>query len=173
MANNFFLNQDPLLYNGRSPQNDEEMRRQLNDAIAQYQQLQQRQQQNQPSNADYLTELDGIVSGISDDVKERLGNDKEYCRLNGELQAIINREIIWSIKGRINSNQDAVRNMLRQKEIIRNVKDECDDEQRRNISELNDYVKNYSDITFDEYKKIKEGGDEGRKKRTISDKKKE
>ena len=43
-------------------------------------------------------------------------------------------------------------------EMIDEAKHAIDDEQRRNINELNDYVKNYSNITFDEYKRIKNGG---------------
>lgn len=153
MANNFFLNQDPLLYQVRQNGGDEETRRQLSDALIQYQQLQQRN--GQAPQTDYIAELDGIVSGISDDVKDRLNNDPEYVRLSAELQTIINREIMWSIKGRINSNQDAVRNMVRQKEMIKDAKEKVEGEQRRNLSELNDYVKNYPTITFEEYKRIK------------------
>ena len=42
-------------------------------------------------------------------------------------------------------------------EIIKSAKDAVDTEQRKNLNEINDYVKNYSNITFDEYRRIKNG----------------
>jgi hypothetical protein len=41
------------------------------------------------------------------------------------------------------------------KEIINTAKKEKNDENNRNLMELNDYIKNYSDLTFDEYKRLK------------------
>lgn len=156
MANNFFLNQDPLLFQNCNHVNDDDVRRQLAEALNQYQQMQQRggydmqQYQN-----DHISELDKLMSGVSDSVLEKLKSDDEYNRLNAELQLIINREILMSIRGKINGNQDAVKNILRQKEIISKLKSECESEERKSLSELNDYIKNYSNLTFDEYKRKK------------------
>ena len=41
------------------------------------------------------------------------------------------------------------------RDIILSTKKEKSDENNRNLMELNDYIKNYSDLTFDEYKKLK------------------
>lgn len=154
MANNFFLNQDPLLYQQQS--RDEGMRNQLAEALAQYQQFQQKNQQPQ-GYRDHLGELDEMTSGMGESLVSRLSENREYKRLSSELQGIIQRELMGSISVRINTNPDAVRNITRQKEIIRDMRDEADEEQRQNISELNDYVKNYSNITFEEYKRMKDG----------------
>ena len=32
---------------------------------------------------------------------------------------------------------------------------EKNDEDKKNMAELNDYIKNYPDLTFDEYKRLK------------------
>lgn len=152
MANNFFLNQDPLLYNSK-PSGDD-VRAQLAEMLAQYQQSQPRPQTAQ---RDLICELDTLMSNIGDDAKEALTSDKEYSKLNAELQAIINREILLTIRSKVNSNPEAIRNMERQIEMAKSARERCDDEHRRSISELNDYVKNYSSITFDEYKRIKSG----------------
>ena len=46
--------------------------------------------------------------------------------------------------------------MNRLKEIISDACKAKDDEDKKNLSELNDYIKNYSDLTFNEYKKLKQ-----------------
>lgn len=160
MSNNFFLSQDPLLYQSVQTslpyQNEGEMRKQLNDAIIQYRSLQQ--QTPVPSNVtDYLGDLDNLMKSLNDNSIEILNNDVEYQQLNAELQVLIQRELMSNIKWKINANQSAVKNIERQKEIINNVNKNIELEERRNLSELNDYVKNYSDMTFDDYKKLKAG----------------
>jgi hypothetical protein len=45
--------------------------------------------------------------------------------------------------------------MERLKDIITSAKKEKTDENNRNLMELNDYIKNYSDLTFNEYKQLK------------------
>jgi hypothetical protein len=45
--------------------------------------------------------------------------------------------------------------MERLKDIITSAKKEKNDEHNRNLMELNDYIKNYSDLTFNEYKQLK------------------
>ena len=39
--------------------------------------------------------------------------------------------------------------------MIQIAKKEKDDETNRNLMELNDYIKNYSSLAFDEYKELK------------------
>ena len=70
---------------------------------------------------------------------------------------MIQKELIASIKWHINSNPAASKNIERQMEIIKSAKDAVDTEQRKNLNEINDYVKNYSNITFDEYRRIRNG----------------
>ena len=45
--------------------------------------------------------------------------------------------------------------MERMKELIQNVKKVKDDENRKVMADINDYITNYSDLTFDEYKQLK------------------
>ena len=59
------------------------------------------------------------------------------------------------IKNKLNSRNDIIDNIKRQISIIRDVQDETSNEQRKNIAELNDYMKNYAHLTFQQYKDIK------------------
>lgn len=159
-SNNFYLNSDPLLFGTNNSYNktEDDIKNQLNDAIMQYKLLQQKENQIPTTYIkDYIGELDNIVKNVGEStMSEILNNNSEYRKLNNELQEIIQYELMMTIKGKLNNNQNAINNIQRQIAIINDAKMKVEDEQRRNLSELNDYVKNYSNITFDEYKKIKQ-----------------
>lgn len=161
--NNFVFSQDPLLFHSVTPkqsgmlQENSDLMQNYDAIIAQYQAMQQKMPQTQNSlpSKDYLGELDVITREIEQDVAETLNSDVEYNKLNGELQFLIQEEILKNVKWKINSNPEAISKMDRLKEIIMSAKKEKSDENNRNLMELNDYIKNYSDITFNEYKQLK------------------
>ena len=104
---------------------------------------------------DYLGELDNILSTLEESDIALLNQDPEFIQLNTYIQQMIQSEIVNSIKWKINSDQYKVDKINKLKNIISNVKKEKEVEQRKNMNELNDYIQNYSDMTFNEYKKIK------------------
>ena len=59
------------------------------------------------------------------------------------------------VKNQLNSNPEIVKNIDRQIQIIRSIENKVVEVERRNMAELNDYLKKYSDMTFDDYKKLK------------------
>lgn len=161
--NNFVFSQDPLLYTSlmarQNPQNEAELRQQLNDALIQYQTMNQPPQpQSQPQvEKDYLGEVDKMVSELDEDIVLVLSADAEYLKLQDDLQKMIQEEMMRSIRWKINSNPKAISKMDRLKELIVAAKKNKSDEDRRIMADINDYVKNYSDLTFEEYKQLKYG----------------
>jgi hypothetical protein len=160
--NNFVFSQDPLLYTSlmarQNPQNEAEIRQQLNDALIQYQTLNQPPQQPQIQNdKDYLGEIDKMLGELDEDVALTLSADAEYLKLQDDLQKMIQEEMLKSIRWKINSNPKAIDKMDRIKELIAVAKKNKTDEDRRIMADINDYVKNYSDLTFEEYKQLKYG----------------
>ena len=161
--NNFVFSQDPLLYasltNRQNPQAEFDMRRQLDEAMAQYQALSQQSQpaQQKVQQKDYLGEIDDIVRGLDSDTILMLNADVEYIKINDDLQKMMQEEMMRSVKWKINSNPEAVTKMERMKELIQNVKKAKDEEYRKVMADINDYIKNFSDLTFDEYKQLKYG----------------
>lgn len=161
--NNFvFSSQDPLLYTSlmarQNPQNEAELRQQLNDALIQYQSMNQPPQPQQTqmlSEKDYLGEIDKMVSELDEDVILSLTADAEYLKLQDDLQKMIQEEMLRSIRWKINSNPKAISKMERLKELIVIAKKNKTDEDRKIMADINDYVKNYSDLTFEEYKQLK------------------
>lgn len=161
--NNFVFSQDPVLFQStipmQAPFNDVvEMKKQFDASVAQYQAMQQQfpqMQQSKNSQIDYLGELDNLTKNVDSDVAETLSVNVDYLRINNELQAMIQEEMIKNVKWSINNNPEAINKMTSLRDIILSTKKEKSDENSRNLMELNDYIKNYSDLTFDEYKKLK------------------
>ena len=160
--NNFVFSQDPLLYtalsNRQNQQPDYDIKKQLDDALAQYQAIQQTQQIQQKTQVkDYLGEIDGMVKDLNEDVVLTLNSDVEYLKLNEDLQKMIQEEMMRNVKLKINSNPEAISKMERLKEIITIARKKKDDDEKKIMADINDYIKNYSDLTFEEYKQLKYG----------------
>ena len=154
MSNNFILGSDPLLYSQFiQPQQDGmELKRQLDNAMIQYQQL-----QKEPELVDHLGELDNILKSTNEELLISLSNNEEFVILNNYIQQAIQTEILKSVKWKLNNNQEVVRKVDQLKQLIKNVSKEKENEDKKNMLELNDYIKNYSDLTFNEYKQLKNG----------------
>ena len=167
--NNFVFSQgsDPLLYTSplsiQTPQSDLEMRQRLDNAMAQYQEMQrqflekqsQTPQHSQPQGKDRLGELDEIIKDLDAGVVEKLNQNAEYLQLNVDIQNIIQAEIMSSVRWKINENPNAISKIDKLKEVIKDVKKEVVLEEKKSMMEINDYLKNFSDMTFDDYKKLK------------------
>ena len=146
--NNFVFG-DPLLYRQIVPQNNE-LRQQLDNMNTQYNQLQ--------STRDYLGELDGMVKGLDSDILSMLQSDETFLKYNSQIQQRIQDEILNTVKWRINNDPGIISAVESLKTIIENTRKQKEENNRQNINEINDYIQNYSDMTFSEYKKLKNEG---------------
>jgi hypothetical protein len=70
---------------------------------------------------------------------------------------MIQEEMLRSVKWKINSNPEAISKMNRLKDMINSAQRNKTNEDRKVMADINDYIKNYSDLTFDEYKQLKQG----------------
>ena len=92
--NNFFLGQDPLLFQQSQYQMpntdyDPELIKQMNDTLAQYKKIQNTQ--NGSMISDYIGDLDNTVSGLSHAVVEVLSTNDEYIALSTELSKMVQK----------------------------------------------------------------------------------
>ena len=122
-----------------------------------YQALQQKQAptQPEPQTEDYVGSLDEMVRTLDPAIIESLNANQEFVQINGWIQQVIQMELMKSIKHSLNTNQEVISKVNRAKDIIREVKINQETEDRRSLNELNDYITNYSDMTFNEYKQFK------------------
>lgn len=166
--NNIFFNQpDPLLSNlttYKMPDNNIQNNQYL------YQQMMDYAKNVNPH--DWLGELDASTKKLNNDVINELANNSEYIALSTALQKAIQQELMAYVKPNLNVNQDVITNIKRQMQIIEQVKDNKENEQKENLSELNDYMKNYSHLTFDEYKTLKKGDNPPKQIKNVKTKKK-
>jgi hypothetical protein len=162
--NNFvFGASDPLLYNNIIPNgqnvlygSENDIKRQLDNVMQQYQQLQQSKQAETPQNKDWVGDFDNTLKGLDVDVANALMEDQEFVQLNAVLQNDIQNEIMLSIKWKLNGRQDTVHRIKRMLDIIDSYNRNKANNDKKNIAELTDYIQNYSDMTFNDYKKLKQ-----------------
>jgi hypothetical protein len=133
------------------------MKQQLDSAIAQYQMMNQQNVLSKQQTRDYLGEVDELTRTLDEDVMLVLSSDIEYMKANEEIQKMIQEEIMKSVKWKINSNPEAINKLERMKDLIASAKRNKEDEDKKVMADLNDYIKNYSDLTFEEYKQLKYG----------------
>ena len=150
--NNFFLNQpDPLLHNGMYENN-----------IPQSILLQQMQQQQFK---DIIGELDESLKSLSPSMVERLSQDQKFSILNTEFQTIVQQELLSLVKNKLNVNPKIQNNIKEQLDIIEETKRNIEMEKEASINEMKDYMNNYAHLTFDEYRRMKNGEPLDKKKR--------
>jgi hypothetical protein len=135
--------------------NEPDIKRQLDNVMQQYQQLQQSKQSETPSQKDWIGEFDNILKELDPSVAESIANDQEFAQLNAVIQQDIQAEIMSTIKWRLNNKSDVTQRIKRAIDIVTYYQQNKANEDKKNISELNDYIQNYSDMTFNEYKKMK------------------
>jgi hypothetical protein len=158
--NNFvFGSADPLLYGNTMPRNDyisePDIKRQLDAVMQQYQQLQQSKTNDKPQK-DWIGDFDNTLKTLDTDVAEALNTDQEFIQLNALVQNDIQNEILVNIKWKLNGKQDTVARVKRMMEIIEHYNRNKANEDKKQMAEITDYLQNYSDMTFNEYKKLKE-----------------
>lgn len=146
--NNIFLNQDPILGQYQQP-------------VPQY------QYPPMPpippvrrSERNWIDELDIALKSLTPETIAKLSSNNEWNELNAQLSSIIRDELMSVIRARLVGNMDVNENARKQLSIIHDTECKLKDEERQNLNELNDYMKNYSHLTFDEYRKIKSDNNE-------------
>ena len=149
--NNFFLNQpDPLLQNG------------MYENIPNPLLLQQIQPQQFKDN---VKELDDALKSLSPSMVERLSQDSKFSVLNTEFQNIVQQELLLLVRNKLNMNPKIQNNIQEQLSIIEETRRNIEKEKESSINEMNDYMNNYAHLTFDEYRRMKNGEPLDKKKR--------
>ena len=153
----FYHNDDPLLHQTMFQTSMNQNN--LSDTYAQMykQQLMMEMQQQQQMSRDWVGDLDKAMKELDSTTIEMLNSDVDFSTLNIQLQTLIQQELMNLVKVKINSNSGAIDNIKKQMDIMRLTSQKVKEEEKQNFNELNDYMKNYSHLTFDEYRKLKNG----------------
>ena len=114
---------------------------------------------------DIVGELDDALKSLSPSMAERLTQDQKFSSLNTEFQTVVQQELLSLVRNKLNMNPKIQNNIKEQLEIIEATKRNIETEKEASINEMNDYMNNYAHLTFDEYRRMKNGEPLDKKKR--------
>ena len=106
---------------------------------------------------DYIGMLDERLRGLTDTERKLLNEDKMFNTLNNTFNILVQKEIMNLIRTKLNSDGGVVDNINQQMEIINRVSLGVKETERQNLSMMNDYITNYSNISFAEYQAMRAG----------------
>lgn len=171
MQNNIFLGgNDPLLGNSAVTPVDYDQR------IAELQQIQQRleaqkQQQRQQmtsgqhqSQAPIWEEIEKLTADFSDREFAIVNQDEEFQQSQNNIMAIMQREYMRMMRPIVEGTKDGKEALENHLALIKRLKKKAAKEADRNMQLFNEYTQNYSDMTFADFLKMKNGTNKKTKK---------
>ena len=102
-------------------------------------------------------EIDGIVDNMSDTEKEYLASDEAYQESAAAVQAILQREILRSMRPVVEATKDGKAALEAHLSLLKKVQKSAKDEAAKRESLMNEYIMNHSDKTWQEFLSMKQG----------------
>ena len=109
----------------------------------QYQQFMQQQQQ-----VDHYAQLEKELQTMSDADVAGLSNFKPYNEANNALAILVQGELLKLVRSEINKKPEVINNVISAIKEFKSIKQKEQDD-------FQDYIKNFSDLTYKEYKELK------------------
>ena len=100
------------------------------------------------STTDTVEKLTKELQSLSPNEMAELAQYQPYIEANNQLNNLVQLELINLIKRQLNSNPDVLNRVI---ESIKSFKKE----KTKEIEDFQEYIKNYSDITYKEFKELK------------------
>ena len=147
--------QDPLLQSrGYSLP---ELERAHEEALHRLQQLKQASQQQVQSKSPVWDEIDSLMSGMSDRELQYLAANEEFNESNNAVMAILQREYLRIMRPIVEGTKDGKDVLEKHLTIVKRLKKLAVNEANRKYSLMDEYMEKYSDMSFDEFLKMKKG----------------
>lgn len=105
-------------------------------------------QQYQNLTTDFYALLQKEMEGLSEVEIAELSKFQPYVEANNKLGILVQTELLNLVRRQINAQPEVIKNVI---ESVKEYKKERDKE----MNDFQDYIKNYSDITYKEYKELK------------------
>lgn len=110
----------------------------------QYQQMMQSQQQ-----VDTYAILEREMQSLSDNDIIELSRFQPYIQANNALSMLVQGELLKMVRNEVNKQPEVINNVINSIKEFKSMK-------QKDLDDFQDYIKNYSDITYKEYKQLKE-----------------
>ena len=98
---------------------------------------------------DYYSLLQREMEALTHAELNELNSYSPYIQANKQLSDFLQLELINLVRRQLNSKPEIIKNVI---ESIKSYKNE----KHQELSDFNDYIKNFSDLTYNEYKKLKD-----------------
>jgi len=108
--------------------------------------------QNAPN---IFTEIEKEFEGLSDEQKSKIYADQDYQKYAMLFSEIVQVELLNFIKPRLLQNENAVKLLEDQRDAVKLIKKQMNQETEKRLADFRDYTENYSHMTYDEYLKLK------------------
>lgn len=161
MQTNVFLGNsaDPLLGSGHAVVNDYDAK------IAELQAMQQRlEQQRQQGNyfqklnsSPLWDEIENITAELSEREFSIIDKNEEFQASQRAVMAILQREYMRLMRPIVESTTDGKKALQTHLELIKRLRKEATREVDKNIELFNEYTRQYSNMTYSDFLKMKKG----------------
>lgn len=160
MQNNIFLGSDPLLGSStyQAPNFDERIAqlKQMQDDLEKQKQMMSHPQNVQAqSKSPVWDEIDKVTSDLSDRDFSYISENEEFQKSNNAIMAILHREYMRVMRPIVEGTKDGKEALENHLQLVKKLKKESERESSRNMDLFNEYTENYSDMTFDDFMKMK------------------
>lgn len=157
------MNYDPLLASQPQyalPQLEEEQKK-INEKLEQLKRnrIQPVQQQQAP----VWDEIDSIVAGMSDQELDMMNSNEEYRESSAAVQAILQREYLRIMRPIVENTKDGKDALDKHLTLIKRLRKSAKEAVNRKYSLMDEYLERYSNMSFDEFMKMKRGEKGGKK----------
>lgn len=153
------MNFDPILTDNNQyglPQIEEEQKR-LAERVEQLKQVRM-QPARQQAATPVWDEIDSIVAGMSDQELDMMNGNEEYQESSAAVQGILQREYLRIMRPIVENTKDGRDALEKHLTLIKRLRKSAKEAVNRKYSLMDEYLERYSDMTFDEFIKMKKGG---------------
>lgn len=106
---------------------------------------------------DYIGMLDERLRGLTETERTLLGENETFVSLSTTFNNLVQREIMNLIRTKLNSDGGVIDNINQQLDIINKTSNKVKEQERQNLTIMNDYITNFSTISFAEYQAMRNG----------------
>lgn len=150
------MNYDPLLASVDRPYDIPQLEEEQRKIAGKIEQLKQRQPQPQQSvKCPIWDEIDSIVSGMSDQELYMMNNNDEFKESSANVQNILQREYLRIMRPIVENTKDGKDALDKHLTLIKRLRKTARDEVNKKYSIMDEYLENYSDMSFNEFMELK------------------
>lgn len=151
--------QDPIL--GQQDGNTLGHEVQMNEWAQKYAELQRQKgvfsMQPQQTKTPVWDEIDKIMDGLTDTQKSYMNKDQDFVESYQEVAGILQREELRIIRPLVEQTKDGKEALEKHLVLIKKLRKNAMQAEEEKTALWNEYMTNYSDMTFKDFMKIKKG----------------